>query len=175
MTNKELREFNKGRKICQIAIITWDIEKAMENWVKYLKIGPWMVLTFNEQQIDNLKVNGEIIKGNYEFKVTLADVGDIQFELVQPVSGPLAYENFFRTKGEGLHHIKEKVATNDLPKIIKAYADMGIKVAQTGLFAKIDTHVIFDSEPVLHFIYEIGNSPEFELPKDLYYIYPGEL
>jgi hypothetical protein len=53
-------------------------------------------------------------------------------------------------------------------------AKKGIGVAQTGLFGGVDIHCVFDSEKALGFIYEVGNNPEFDLPKDLYYIYPRE-
>ena len=47
MTNKELEEFNKHRKIWQICAVTNDLERTMQQWVDKLKIGPWKVRSFN--------------------------------------------------------------------------------------------------------------------------------
>jgi hypothetical protein len=41
MTNDELRELNKKRKIPQIAWVTRDLEKSMKASVDNLKVGPW--------------------------------------------------------------------------------------------------------------------------------------
>jgi len=44
MTNDELRELNKKRRIHQIAWVTPDLEKSMKAWVDNLQVGPWTVL-----------------------------------------------------------------------------------------------------------------------------------
>lgn len=52
MTNKELEEFNKHRKIWQICAVTNDLERTMQQWVDKLKIGPWKVRSFNSENMD---------------------------------------------------------------------------------------------------------------------------
>ncbi len=174
MTNKELMEFNKNRKICQIAFVCKDIEATMQKWVETLNVGPWLVLTFDNSSLDDFKVNGELVTEPYKFIVALANIGDTQIELLQQIEGPLAYEKYLNEKGEGLHHIKEQMSIEGIKETTDAMAKKGIGVAQTGLFCGQDIHCVFDSEKVLNFIYEVGNNPEFDLPEEMYYIYPRE-
>lgn len=174
MTNKELIEFNKNRKICQIAFVCKDIEETMKKWVELLNVGPWLVLTFENNTLENFRVDGELVTEPFKFIVGLANIGDTQIELVQQVYGPLAYEKHLNEKGEGLHHIKEQMSTEDIQATTQTMKNNGVGVAQTGLFGGVDIHCVFDSEKVLNFIYEVGNNPEFDLPEDMYYIYPRE-
>jgi methylmalonyl-CoA/ethylmalonyl-CoA epimerase len=174
MTNRELAEFNKNRKICQIAFVCRDIEKTMQKWVDTLNVGPWLVLTFENSTLEDFRIDGEPVSEPFKFIVGLSNIGDTQIELVEQVYGPLAYEKFLNEKGEGLHHIKEQMSVEDIRRTTEAMKEKGVGVAQTGLFGGVDIHCVFDSERVLNFIYEVGNNPEFDLPKELYYIYPRE-
>jgi methylmalonyl-CoA/ethylmalonyl-CoA epimerase len=104
MTNDELRELNKRRKIHQIAWVTRDLEKSMKAWVENLKVGPWTVLTFTEKTLKYLDVDGKRVTEPFKFLIGISWIGEIQVELIQPVYGPMIYEAFIRKHGEGLHH-----------------------------------------------------------------------
>jgi hypothetical protein len=69
MTNDELRELNKKRKIHQIAWVTRDLEKSMKAWVDNLKVGPWTVLTFTEKTLKYLDVDGKRVTEPFKFLI----------------------------------------------------------------------------------------------------------
>ncbi len=173
MTNDELRELNKSRRIHQIAWLTWDLEKSMRAWVDNLKIGPWQVLTFTNETADYLKVNGEEVTEPFKFLVGITWMGEIQLELIQPVYGPLAYEDHLQRKGEGLHHIKEYIPDEETEAVLADYRAKGIEVTQTGKF-DADFHYYLDTEPKLDFVLELGNCPILDLPPDMYTVFPPE-
>jgi hypothetical protein len=173
MTNEELREFNKHRKIYQIAWITRDLEKSMKAWVENLKIGPWAVLTFTDQSLEYLKVDGQVVTEPFKFLIAISWIGDMQLEIIQPVYGPTIYEAFLQKHGEGLHHIKEQIHDDAVAAVLDQYRENGIDVMQTGKF-DVDVHYYLRTEPKLDFIYELGNCPVLELPSDMYWIYPRE-
>ena len=102
MTNDELRALNKTRHM-QIAWLTRDLEKSMQAWIDTLRIGPWRVFRFTEKTVKNLKVEGKLVEGPFEFRIAITHVGDMEIELIQPVSGPMIYEDYIRRRGEGLH------------------------------------------------------------------------
>ena len=135
MTNDELRALNKTRHIQQIAWLTRDLEKSMQAWIDTLRIGPWRVFRFNEKTVKNLKVEGKLVEGPFEFRIAITHVGDMEIELIQPVSGPMIYEDYIRRRGEGLHHIKEKVPDARMGQVLQDYAARDVKVTQTGQFA----------------------------------------
>jgi glyoxalase/bleomycin resistance protein/dioxygenase superfamily protein len=173
MNNEELRALNQKRKIYQIAWVTRDLEKSMKAWVENLKIGPWMVLTFTDQSLKYLKVDDKPVTEPFKFLIGISWIGDMQLELIEPVYGPTIYEAFIQKHGEGLHHIKERIADDAIEGVVREYRDNGIGVTQTGQF-ETDFHYYLDTEPRLDFIYELGNCPKLELTPDKFWTYPAE-
>jgi Glyoxalase/Bleomycin resistance protein/Dioxygenase superfamily len=173
MTNDELRELNKKRRIHQIAWVTRDLEKSMKAWVDNLKVGPWTVLTFTEKTLKYLDVGGKRVTEPFKFLIGISWIGDIQLELIQPVYGPMIYEAFIQKHGEGLHHFKEYVSQDDINRVLAEYREKGIEVTQTGQF-KEDFHYYLNTEPKLDFVLELGNCPLLNLPKEEYPVYPPE-
>jgi Glyoxalase/Bleomycin resistance protein/Dioxygenase superfamily len=173
MNNEELRALNQKRKIYQIAWVTRDLEKSMKAWVENLKIGPWTVLTFTNQSLKYLKVDDKTVTEPFKFLIGISWIGDMQLELIEPVYGPTIYEAFIQKHGEGLHHIKERIADDAMEGVVQGYRDQGIGVTQTGQF-ETDFHYYLNTEPRLDFIYELGNCPKLELTPDKYWTYPVE-
>ena len=173
MTNEELAEHNRKRRIHQIAWVTRDLEKSLAAWVEHLKVGPWRVYRFTDQTVKNLQVDGKPVTEPFEFRIAISRIGDMEVEIIQPVHGPTIYQKFIDEKGEGLHHIKERIADADMDAVVADYAARGIGVTQTGWFFK-DVHAYLDTEPKLDFIYELGNCPAQDLPADAFTIYPPE-
>jgi methylmalonyl-CoA/ethylmalonyl-CoA epimerase len=162
MNNEELRALNQKRKIYQIAWVTRDLEKSMKAWVENLKIGPWTVLTFTNQSLKYLKVDDKTVTEPFKFLIGISWIGDMQLELIEPVYGPTIYEAFIQKHGEGLHHIKERIADDAIEGVVQEYRDQGIRVTQTGQF-ETDFHYYLDTEAKLDFILELGNCPILRL------------
>ncbi len=173
MTNEELRQHNQRRRIFQIGFVTADVEKSMRHWIDVLGVGPWTVLTFTEATMKNLKVNGKLLDQPFKFIIAATQVGDLQIELIQPVSGPTHLGEFLAERGGGFHHIKERVADKDIPGFLSGLRQQGIGILQTGDF-DIDVHYHLDTESKLDFIYEIGNCAPVDLPPGMATTYPPE-
>lgn len=173
MNNAELRELNKSRRVHQIAWVTRDLEKSMQAWIDTLRVGPWQVLTFTNETLDYLQVDGRTVTEPFEFLIGITWMGEVQLELIQPVSGPTIYEDHLRRKGEGLHHIKEYIPDERTEGTLADYLAKGIKVTQTGKF-DTDYHYYLDTEPMLDFVLELGNCPILDLPPELFTMYPPE-
>ncbi len=173
MTNDELRALNKTRRIQQIAWLTRDLEKSMQAWIDVLRIGPWRVFRFTDKTVKNLRVGGRLVDEPFEFRIAITYVGDTEIELIQPVRGPMIYEEYLQRRGEGLHHIKEKLPDDQMASVVGDYEARGIAVTQTGQFVA-DFHFYLNTEPKLDFVYELGNCPYQDLPPGMVSIYPPE-
>ena len=173
MTNDELRAFNKNRQIQQIAWLTRDLEKSMQAWIDLLQVGPWRVFRFTEQTVKEFRVGGKLVEEPFEFRIGISFIGEMEIELIQPVRGPMIYEDYLRRKGEGLHHIKEKVSDEQIAGVLAGYRAKGIEVTQTGRFVA-DFHYYLDTEPGLDFVFELGNCPFQELPPEMVTVFPPE-
>jgi len=176
MTNEELRARNARRRIHQIAIVTRDIDAAMKKWVEILGIGPWSVFTFTDENVSGFEVFGKPVSEPFKVYTAVSQVGDLELEITQPVYGPTIYDDFLeKSGGEGIHHIKERIATDRIEDEAARYVDAGYPVIQTGWY-ETDVHFNLDTGEQLGFVYELGNCPklELELTPDMYRVYPSE-
>ena len=155
------------RKVMQICAVVRDIQKSMEEYWKILGIGPWNVYTFSPETIREFTLHGQPVKHSFEFIVATAWVGEIQFELVQPAKGPTICESFLKEKGEGFHHIKEKVDDDEIEETLKKFKEKGINVIQSGKFDE-DVFYYLNTEPTLGILYEIGNCGKVRTPEKRY-------
>ncbi len=169
--NFELRSicdaiFAKGvnmKKIIQIAHVVKDLDKSMENYYKYLGIGPWNIYTFAQPALRESMYMGK--PSDHTYRLAITWVGDVQLELIQPLTGHSSYDEFLDKKGEGLHHIKE--FSEDCQKTIEGYKKKGIEVIQSGKFDE-DEFYYLNTEPILGILYEIGNNGKLRPPERKY-------
>ena len=111
----------------------------MQAWIDVLRIGPWRVFRFTDKTVKNLKVDGKPVEGPFEFRIGITHVGDMEIELIQPVHGPMIYEDYLQRRGEGLHHIKEKIPDDRIATVVEEYEGRGIEVTQTGSSSRTST------------------------------------
>jgi methylmalonyl-CoA/ethylmalonyl-CoA epimerase len=151
------------RKIVQIAHVVNDMERAMKKYYEILNIGPWSVYTFAPPALRECMYKGK--PSNATWKLAITWVGDIQFELMQPLSGESVYTHFLAKKGEGIHHIKEWV--DDCAAAVEHYRAKGIDVIQSGRFDE-DEFYYLNTEPELGVLYELGNNGKIREPERVY-------
>ena len=151
------------RKIVQIAHVVNDIDASMKKFHEILDIGPWDVYTFAPPMLFDSYYKGK--PSDAAWILALAWVGDMQIELMQPLSGESVISELLKKKGEGIHHIKEWV--DDCEATIEAYRKKGIEVVQSGKYDG-DEFYYLNTEPELGLIYEIGNNGEIRKPERTY-------
>ena len=154
------------RKVVQICIVVRDIDRSMEKYWNTLGIGPWDVYTFSSETVKEFTLHGKPVE-DFKYKIALAMLGDMQWELIQPIKNVPIYEDFLREKGEGIHHIKEKVNDDDIEEILEKFKQKGIEVTVSGKFDE-DVFIYLDTEPTLGMIYEIGNCGKIRAPERRY-------
>ena len=173
LTNTELTELNKQRKIHQIAFLVYDAEETMQKWVDLLDIGPWLVLVMSDETCTDVIENGQASDRKFKFICAATMVGETQIELIQPCYGVEVYENWMNKHGEGLHHIKEYIPNEKLDAAVKNYEEKGMPLIRGGHYLE-DIHLYIDSMDKLGFQLEIGNCADISLTEDMYYIFPRE-
>jgi catechol 2,3-dioxygenase-like lactoylglutathione lyase family enzyme len=87
----------------QIAIVVPDLEAAMRSYVEDYGIGPWDIYEFNPETVEGMHESGEPVER--AFRLALAHVGQVQWELVEPLDDESIYARFLAEHGPGLHHV----------------------------------------------------------------------
>ena len=156
--------------ISQIAVVVRDMEMALKDYTENLGWGPWSVFDYKPPLLHDTKVRGEPV----EFRMIGAEttVGDLGFELIQPVSGPSIYQEYLDTFGEGVQHIacmKHNDADSDLLK--QHWRERGADVLMSGRIGESIEFYYLDTGPIIKWVLESGNGHAIELKPS--YVYPS--
>ena len=121
----------------QIGVVVPNVDRAVEFFSQTLGLGPFRVV---ERERVGAMVRGKTT--TYRLKVALAQIGDLELELIQPLAGDSLQMEFAGAKGAGLHHLGFFV--HDIQKYIDAFAQRGYAVIQSDRtqsphFAYLDT------------------------------------
>jgi methylmalonyl-CoA/ethylmalonyl-CoA epimerase len=149
------------KQVFQVCVVVKDIEKSVEQYWKIFGIGPWEIHAFGPPDLSDTTLHGR--PEVYSMKIAAAQIGNIQWELIQPISGRSSYREFLDEKGEGLHHVA--VVVEDFDKTVAACEKHGIGTVMTGKFRE-SSYAYLDTAPALGFITEILTMPPgFQMPK----------
>lgn len=148
------------RQVLQVCVVVRDLQSALERYWNILGIGPWRVYTYEPPGLTNTTLRGK--PQAYTMRLAVAEVGDVQWELIQPLEGPSTYREFLEEKGEGLHHVAFQVDDHD--QAVAAFKEQGIGVLMSGSWHG-GTYSYMDTQEPLGMIAEIyKRAPGFQRP-----------
>ena len=117
----EQKPFNK---LVQAASVVSDLDKAVGFYEK-LGIPPFKPL---KMEIDQRWLRGETIELRNNTKITQA--GPLELELMQPVEGNSIQMQFFKERGEGLHHLA--FFMDDVEEEVARLQSKNVELSQYG-------------------------------------------
>jgi methylmalonyl-CoA/ethylmalonyl-CoA epimerase len=120
-------------KAVQIGIVVRDLDATLRTYVDDYGIGPWEIHEFNPDSAKDLCEDGQPVERSWRLAVTM--VGDVMWELIEPLDNKSVYARFLAEKGEGVHHIA--VATPNFEDAVAAQAKRGRKLALSGTFSGV--------------------------------------
>jgi hypothetical protein len=118
----------------QISVVVRDLDAAMETYVRDYGIGPWAIYEFNPDTVSDMRENGEPVARSW--RLAIAQVGQVQWELVQPLDDESVYARFLATNGPGVHHVGMGVGSYE--GTISELAERGHDVLLGGTYNGID-------------------------------------
>jgi Glyoxalase/Bleomycin resistance protein/Dioxygenase superfamily len=156
--------------ITQIAVVVRDMEQSLKDYTENLGWGPWSVFDYKPPLLHDTKVRGEPV----EFRMIGAEthVGDLGFELIQPVSGPSIYQEFLDTHGEGVQHIAcMKHSAGESGQMKEHWAERGAEVLMSGRIGETIEFYYLDTGPIIKWVLESGSGHAIDLKPT--YTYPA--
>ena len=115
----------------QVAIIVNDVETAKNSFAKFwgLEVPPTVDAGVYE-------VTRTVYKGApnelADCNMAFFDLGNIQFEIIEPNAAPSTWRDWLETHGEGLHHLAYKVP--DIFQGMQAMKDAGYECTMWGYY-----------------------------------------
>lgn len=114
--------------VSQIAWVTADIGATEKYLSAGFGAGNWTRMNDIHFPPETCTLRGE--PADFTIHVSIVYVGDLQLEVIQPVSGTSIYSEFLEAKGPGLHHVCFDV--EDMGEALAGVAELGLSVHQQG-------------------------------------------
>lgn len=114
--------------VTQLCWVTEDIDATEAFLSAQFGVPRWTRLPDIRFDPENCTLHGE--PADFTVHVSLGYAGDLQLELIQPVSGTSIYTEFLESSRPGLHHLCFEV--DDMDAALEAAAAAGVEVVQAG-------------------------------------------
>ena len=116
----------------QIAWVTHDLDATETALTGLLGVRKWVRIPNVHFAPDSCSYHGK--PADFVASISLSYLGDMQLELISPVSGQSVYSDFLRDSGPGLHHIcTEAESPEKFDAALAQAADNGASVVQQGV------------------------------------------
>ena len=168
-------EYVMPQRIAQINITTPDVRKTIETITDLLEIGPWEVGCQNKSTVTDscFRVDGQLRDVDFSFLLAILPCGNIEWEAIQPVEGPLVYFDFLKEHGIGYHHILQEIPENQWGDTLRDYEKAGVELSCQGKVGPV-TWCYMDTKKQLGFFMELRTDAAMTKLPDGYlqYFYP---
>jgi catechol 2,3-dioxygenase-like lactoylglutathione lyase family enzyme len=116
----------------QIAWVTRDLDATETALTGLLGVRKWVRIPEVHFAPDTCSYRGK--PADFVASISLSYLGDMQLELIEPVSGENVYSDFLREAGPGLHHIcVEAESPERFDAALAEAAEQGAPVVQQGV------------------------------------------
>ena len=142
----------------QIGMIVDDLDKTLENLQNIFGMGSFKIVDFPQEGEEDVKMIYKGENAKFKAKFCFYNLGNIEFEIIQPLEGKTIWRDFLDKKGPGLHHIKFSVPKHDESR--EYLFENGIKISQMGASVGKNAGkewVFYDTEELVGFAIETMN------------------
>ena len=153
-------------QVVEIALVTRDARRTIAGlWT--LGIGPWQIYTFDPTNTSNQTYRGR--SSPFAMKVCFAAVGNLMWEVIEPISGDNIFSDFLETDGEGLHHIAFDCNGAPFEERVAEFERRGFPQVQSGSWMGRNHFAFFGTEESTSMVFET-----YVFPEDWVYPEPDE-
>jgi methylmalonyl-CoA/ethylmalonyl-CoA epimerase len=118
-------------KTVQIGIVVRDLDATMQRYRDDFGIGPWEIHEFAAGAGEDFREHGQPVERSWRLATTM--IGEVQWELIEPLDNESDYARFLAEKGEGVHHVA--VAPLSFDELVAAQAEKGNELVLSGTFS----------------------------------------
>lgn len=164
----------EGPNLHQFCLAVKDLRRAAEILCDTLLLGPTEIGNGNLKTIPNAR-SAAWPDGlpDFSFLVGMIFYDNMEFEIIQPISGPLPYFSFLRDRDAGFHHIKVDLTAETWQPTLDRLDALGIS---DGFQGKLGTCQFSNrsTEEQLGFMYEFSDGAPMEALPEGYapFFYP---
>lgn len=140
--------------VVQIGVIVKDLDHTIQMLQDVFGMGPFRTIEWPPADRADIQRFYHDQPADFTARMGFTELGSVELELIQPVSGRSIWADFLRDHGEGIHHIRFN--TLDLAPVIAHLSGHGIGIAQMGSGIRPGTMwANFDTERQIGFTIEV--------------------
>jgi methylmalonyl-CoA/ethylmalonyl-CoA epimerase len=144
------------KRIVQIGIVVANRDQTTRLLTSLFGIGPFRLVEWPDRAESKYAYRG--VEEHIRVSQAFVQLGDVEVELIQPVEGRNAYQDFLDETGGGIHHILFEV--NDIDPVLRDLAKSGVAVLQSGTGIRPGTRwALLDTRELLGFFVELRHRP----------------
>ena len=144
------------RNMVQIGVVVKDLDRTIEFLTDVLGLGPFRYITYPPDRGD-MKTTYRGEPGAYSHRIAFTELGPIELEIAQPLTGASALTEFLEEHGEGIQHIRFNV--DDLQPVLDYLDGQGIGSLMSGAGLRPGTTwVHLDTADKVGFVIEVMNT-----------------
>lgn len=146
----------RGGRFAQVGIVVADAARTARRYAELFGIGPWMFFDFTASDVE---LHGTpLADADGCVRAAMANLGNLEIELLQPLYGPGTHGEFFQRYGEGIHHISFGMRDNH-DAVVTALRERGIGIEMQGVLGGCVVFSYLDTVKELGTIYEVVKPP----------------
>lgn len=154
--------------LLQVGVVVKNLDETVKTYTDKYGIGPWKIYEFNKDTVADMSVGGK--RMDYAMKLALANIGNVQWELIEPLDEISDYARFLREHGEGIHHVA--MDTESYESALGFCDENDLKPLQYGYWGKNFHYDYRETRDDLKCIVELyGPEESFEWPEPVS-VYP---
>jgi len=140
----------------QIGIVVADRDRTTQLLTSLFGIGPFRFVEWPNRAESKYFYRGQ--EEHIRVKQAFVQLGDVEVELIQPVEGRNAYQDFLDQTGGGIHHVLFEVP--DIDPVIQELEKAGVGVLQSGTGIRPGTRwALLDTQKLVGFFVELRHRP----------------
>jgi methylmalonyl-CoA/ethylmalonyl-CoA epimerase len=144
------------RQVVQIGIVVADRDRTTQLLTSLFGMGPFRLVEWPDRVEAKYYFRG--VEERIRVKQAFVQLGNVEVELIQPVEGRNAYQDFLGETGGGIHHVLFEV--RDIDPVIEELAQSGVTVLQSGTGIRPGTRwALLDTRELLGFYIELRHRP----------------
>jgi methylmalonyl-CoA/ethylmalonyl-CoA epimerase len=144
------------KRLVQIGIVVADRDRTTQLLTSLFGVGPFRLVEWPDRPESKYYYRG--VEEHIRLKQAFVQLGDVEVELIQPLEGRNAYQDFLDQTGGGIHHILFEVS--DIDPVVEELAKSGVAVLQSGTGIRPGTRwALLDTRELLGFLVELRHRP----------------
>ena len=110
----------------QVGVVVRDLDRVTAELTRIFGIGPFRVVTYPPAGRPDIERGYRGKPGDFTYRQAFVDLGSVELEIIQPVSGRSIWSDFLEQHGEGIHHIC--LGVEDIEAALREYEAKGIEL-----------------------------------------------